>query len=89
MTNLSKWNVTIEYGPIASMSHDIVVLASSAKDAKSKAKKWAEDNNVESPLINEPYEEDSDAYEDYLEWTEAEEEEFMSIVNHSKDSDEI
>lgn len=85
MTNLSKWNISIEYGPTSADLHEIVVDALSAKDAMTKAEQWAKDNNVQNPLFSEPYE---DTYDDFLDWTPEEEEEFLYIVDTNGDSDE-
>jgi hypothetical protein len=85
MANLSKWNISIEYGPTSADVHEIVVDASSSKDAKLKAEQWAKDNNVANPMFSEPYE---DSYDEILDWTIEEEEEFMHIVEMGGDSDE-
>jgi hypothetical protein len=85
MANLSKWNITIENGPTGSDSYDFTVSASSAKDALTKAEQWAKDNNVLNPMFGEPYE---DTYEDLLEWTAEDEEEFIHIVIRSDNIDE-
>jgi len=85
MTNLTKWNVSIEYGPTAADVHDIVVEASSIEIARKKAAKWAKDNNVRSPMISEPYE---DNYDDILDWTEDEEEAFLHIIEINDNTDE-
>jgi len=85
MTNLTKWNVSIEYGPTAADVHDIVVEASSVEDARKKAKKWAKDNNIKSPMIGEPSE---DNYDDILDWTEDEEEAFLHIIEINDNTDE-
>ena len=82
MTNLTKWNVSIEYGPTAADVHDIVVEASSIEIARKKAAKWAKDNNVRSPMISEPYEDThEESSDEYLDWTPEEEEEFMHIMD--------
>lgn len=85
MTNVSKWNITIEYGPTAADSYDFVVGASSAKDALAKAKQWAEEKNIRNPMFSEPYE---DTYEDVLEWTPEEEEEFVHMISGLDNIDE-
>ena len=85
MSNLSKWNISIEYGPTAADTHDIVIEATSAKDAMAKAEQWAKDNNVMNPMFSEPYE---DTYEDILDWTPEEEEEFVHRVSDLDDIDE-
>jgi hypothetical protein len=77
MTILSKWNVSIEYGPTAADIHDITVEASDIFEARTKAEKWAKDNNVENPMISEPYQDD---YDEFLEWTEEEEGEFTHML---------
>jgi hypothetical protein len=85
IANLSKWNISIEYGPVAADVHHIVVDAANSEEALIKAEKWAKDNNVKSPMFSEPYE---DSYDDFLEWTPEEEEEFLLIVSKSTNIDE-
>lgn len=85
MANLSRWNITIEYGPTSSDSYDFAVAASSAKDALAKAKQWAKDHNISSPMFSEPYE---DTYDEILEWTPEEEEEFVNMVGEFTGFDE-
>lgn len=65
MTNLTKWGVSIEYGPTAADMHNITVLAYDVVDARTKAVKWAADNNIVNPLIGEPY---ADDYDEFLDW---------------------
>jgi len=81
MINLSKWNVSIECGPTVDDVHDIVVDASSTEDAKKKATKWAADNNVTNPVFSEPY---RDNYDDFLDWSDVEEQEFLYILDNHK-----
>jgi len=80
MAELLKWNISVECGPTASDVHHIIINATSSEDALVKAKQWAEDNNVKNPTFSEPYE---DIYDEFLEWTPEEEEEFLHIVNNS------
>lgn len=84
MSNLTKWNVSIEYGPTAADVWDFACSATSAKDALAKAKEWAKEKNISSPMFSEPYE---DTYEDVLEWTPEEEEEFVHMVSGIDNSD--
>ncbi len=84
MTNLSKWNINIEYGPLEEDFHEITVDAISAKDAKSKAEQWCIDNNIQNPEICDPYQ---DNYDELLDWTEAEEEEFIGMFERQQNVD--
>jgi hypothetical protein len=89
MTNLSKWNVSVEYGPVAADVHHIVVEASSIEGARKKAAQWAKDNNIRSPMISEPYEDThEESYDEILDWTSDEEEAFMHIVDVDGNTDE-
>jgi len=82
MTNLSKWNVSIEYGPTAADIHHIVVEASSTENARKKAIQWAKDNSVQNPMISEPYEDThEESYDDFLDWTPDEEDAFLHIID--------
>lgn len=85
IANLSKWTIDIEYGPVASDVHYVVVDAASSEEALIKAEKWAKDNNVRGPMFSEPYE---DSYDDFLEWTPEEEDEFLHMVSKSGNIDE-
>jgi len=85
MTNLSKWHVSIEYGPTSADIHHTTVDASNIFEARAKAEKYAVDNKFESPMISEPYQDD---YDEFLEWTESEEEEFTNMIEHQHRFDE-
>jgi hypothetical protein len=85
MTNLSKWNVTIEHGPTSADAHEITVQATSSKDARIKAEKWAEEHNVVAPSFGIPWQ---DNYDDFLEWDNDDEEDFISVMTNTYDSDE-
>jgi hypothetical protein len=63
MISLSKWNVSVEYGPATTDIKEIVVDAASLKGAILRAEKWAKENNIDSPVIGIPYKDDFD--EDY------------------------
>ena len=89
MTNLSKWNVSVEYGPVAADVHHIVVEASSIEGARKKAAQWAKDNNIRSPMISEPYEDThEESYDEILDWTPEEEDELLHMTENSRNIDE-
>ena len=83
MSNLSKWNISVECD--STDVRDITVDAVSSKDALIKAEKWAKENNVENAVFSEPCE---DLYDEFLEWTPEEEDEFLHMVSKSGNIDE-
>lgn len=82
MTILSKWQVSIEYGPTDTDVHDITIEAHDIYEARAKAEKWAKDNNVANPMISEPC---KDNYEELIDWTDGgneSEDEFTHMLEH-------
>lgn len=65
MTSLSKWTINIEFGPEVNDVQEIVVRAASSKDARTKAEKWAKENNIKEPKFGIPYQEH---FDDESEW---------------------
>lgn len=85
MTNLSKWNIAIEYGPATADIYEITVQATSSKDARTKAEQWAIVNNVVSPMFGMPWQ---DTYEEFDSWDETETTKFLDFINFPQDINE-
>lgn len=82
MSKLTKWEITIEYGPTTSDRHFIVANTMTSDEVILLAEKWCKDNSVDLFILYGPYPilDDPDDYKNFLEWTIDEEEEFIRML---------
>lgn len=86
----TDWEVLIEYGPTAADTHFITVSAGSEEDALDKGQRWADANmrNAYATSASEIFPDDAnDPYNDDIEWTVGEEEEFLRMLDNPESNE--